>query len=68
MHSKMIVANPRASRTRPRRSLEYFDTIRNFMKISIFRGHEKNLSSGPDLPLGIEMDQRMHFWIGLDLI
>jgi len=33
-----------------------------------FRGHAKNLSLGVARPQGIEMTQRMHFWICRDLI
>ena len=50
-----------------RPSLDIFEKSRNFMKISLFMGHEKNLSSKRDFSLANLRTQRMHSWIGLDL-
>ena len=45
-----------------------FEKSQKFMKISTFLVSLKNLSLARTLPQGIEWTQRMHFWIGIDLL
>ena len=67
-HSVLPQASPEASRKLPRSFLEAFEKNGKFVKISIFCDHDPDLCFGMDFSQGIESKQRMHFWIGLDLI